>query len=68
MEGKTYLFVQVPTGEVGDFLGISLDMSTNVQFKARICPKCGKMELYVNPDELPKKLKRFRNSKSFFNK
>lgn len=54
MEGKTNIFVQVPTGEVGDFLGISLDMSSNVQFKARICPKCGKMELYINPNELPK--------------
>ena len=30
------------------------------EVKCRICPKCGKIELYINPDDLTKQKKGFR--------
>ena len=40
--------IHVPTGENSTFLGIPYEVSNKYSLKARICPKCGKIELYAN--------------------
>lgn len=42
--------VSIPTGKKGSFLGISYDIPNICELKARICPKCGKVELYTDFD------------------
>ena len=39
--------ISVPTCEKGTFLGIQYDITNQFGLKARICPKCGKIELYA---------------------
>ena len=51
-DGRTDLSIHIPTGEKGSFLGIKFDKEKRVKPLARICPKCGKIELYVDIDEL----------------
>lgn len=41
------LSIHIPTGEKRSFLGIPYDVSNQFGLKARICPKCGKIELYA---------------------
>ena len=51
-DGESDIFVHIPTNEKGSFLGIKYDKTINLLVKARVCPKCGKVELYVDSDEL----------------
>lgn len=39
--------IHIPTGEKRSFFGIPYDVSNQYEVKARICPKCGKIELYA---------------------
>ena len=45
-------YFNVKTGEQGNFLGIKYDTSKQFNLNACVCPRCGKIELYVNPDDL----------------
>ena len=47
VDGKTNISVHIPTGEKGSFLGIEYDKEIILSLKARVCPKCGKVELYT---------------------
>lgn len=40
--------VYVPTGETGSFLGIPYNDGNQYEIKARVCPKCGKIELFAD--------------------
>ena len=51
-DGRTDISVHVPTNEEGSFLGIKYDKTIELDLKARVCPKCGKVELYVNSEKL----------------
>ena len=46
-ESQSTIYLNIPTGK--KFLGF--DRTTRVEPLARICPKCGKVELYVNIEE-----------------
>lgn len=47
MDGKTNISINIPTNEKGDFLGIKYNKTIKFPLKARVCPKCGKVEPYV---------------------
>ena len=40
--------VNIPTGEKTNFLGIPCEVSNRYGVKARVCPRCGKIELYAD--------------------
>ncbi len=50
-DGRTDISLHVPTGEKASILGIKYDKVDKMKLKARFCPNCGKVELYVNPSE-----------------
>lgn len=50
LDGRTNLKVHIPTGEKGEILGMSIDKSITAPLKARICPKCGKIQLFVDQE------------------
>ena len=52
VDGRTDISLHIPTNEQGSFLGIKYEKQKELPLKARVCPKCGKVELYVNKDEL----------------
>lgn len=52
VDGKTDIHVHIPTGEKGSFLGMEIDKTITKELKARVCPKCGKVELYVETTNL----------------
>ena len=45
-------YFNVKTGENTNFLGIKYDETKQINLNACVCPKCGKVDLYVNPDDL----------------
>ncbi len=47
-------YVDVKTGNTVTFLGLTTDETKRTSLRARVCPNCGKVELYINPDELKK--------------
>lgn len=48
-------YVNVKTGKTTtSFLMIPVDETKKVELKVRVCPICGKVELYINPAELNK--------------
>ena len=49
MDGRTDISIHVPTGKKSTFLGLELDKTNKFKIKARMCPKCGKVELYAAP-------------------
>ena len=40
--------LNVPTGETGSFLGMKYNKTNKYQLKSRVCPKCGKVENYID--------------------
>lgn len=48
VDGRSDIYVHIPTGEKGSFLGIKYDQEAREKLLARMCPNCGKIELYVN--------------------
>ena len=47
VDGKTNISIHIPTGTKSNFLGIEYNETIKRPLKARICPKCGKIELYA---------------------
>lgn len=47
-DGRTDVSVHIPTGEQGKFLGFTYDKENEYNLKARVCPKCGKVETYID--------------------
>ena len=52
VDGEVDISVHIPTNEKGSFLGIKYDKNISLNVKARVCPGCGKVELYIDPSEL----------------
>lgn len=52
VDGRTDISIHIPTGEQGSFLGIKFNKENILKPLARVCPKCGKVELYVDVDKL----------------
>ncbi len=51
-DGRSNIRVHIPTGEKTTLLGLELDNTIKAEVKARVCPKCGKVELFVNTSDL----------------
>lgn len=41
------IYMHIPTGQKRNILGFQYDVTKPCKLKARICPKCGKVELYT---------------------
>ena len=52
VDGRSNIRIKIPTGEKGSFLGMEIDKTITEELKARVCPKCGKVELYVDTTNL----------------
>ena len=46
--------VLVPTGETTNFFGIETDKCIVEKVKTRVCPKCGKVEMYIDTTKFDK--------------
>lgn len=53
-DGRTRFFIHIPTGEQDSFMGIKYNKEKRIEPSVRICPKCGKIELYVDIDKVEK--------------
>ena len=51
-DGRTDISIHIPTGKQGSFLGIKYEKSTKLNLLVRVCPNCGKVELYVDIDKI----------------
>lgn len=47
-------YVDIKTGNETSFLGFKTDEINRVDLNVRVCPRCGKVELYVNPEDINK--------------
>lgn len=45
---RSTLRVQVPTGQKANVLGFEVDATKSFVLKARMCPNCGKVDLYAD--------------------
>ena len=48
VDGKTNISISIPTNEKSEILGLTFDKVKKERLKARVCPNCGKVELYIN--------------------
>ena len=48
VDGKSKIFLDIPTGEKGSLLGLTVDKTIRADLKARVCLNCGKTEMYVD--------------------
>jgi len=51
VDGRTDIKIHIPTSEEESFFGIKYNKEIVKEPKVRICPKCGKVELYVDINE-----------------
>ncbi len=47
-------YVDIKTGDTTNFFGLKIDNPKRLELKVKVCPKCGKVELYINPAEIEK--------------
>lgn len=47
-------YVDIKTGKKKDFLGLKLDEKKRAKLNVKLCPNCGKVEMYINPDDIRK--------------
>lgn len=45
-------YVHVKTGKQKKFLGLKIDETKRSDLDVKVCPKCGKIEMYINPDDI----------------
>jgi len=48
VDGRSDISVHIPTNEEASFLGIKYNKEIIQRPKVRVCPKCGKIELYID--------------------
>jgi len=48
-------YVDIKTGEKTSFLGLKIDKTKRLNLSVLICPKCGRVEMYVNPLDINNK-------------
>ena len=52
VDGRSDISLHVPTGETKvNFLGMEYEGMNSFNLKARVCPKCRKVEFYIVPKE-----------------
>lgn len=47
-------YVDIKTGNKTSFLGLKIDETIKVKLNVKICPNCGKVEMYINSNEIEK--------------
>lgn len=50
-DGRSNIRIDIPTGEKADFLGLPIDKMITKRLKARVCLRCGKVEVYIDVNE-----------------
>ncbi len=45
-------YVKIKTGNTTSFLGFNIDETKTLKLNVKICPNCGKVEMYINPNEI----------------
>lgn len=48
VDGRSDISVHIPKNEKGNFFGFTYDKYNKESLKARVCPNCGKVELYID--------------------
>ena len=51
-DGESRVSLRVPTGKNATFLGLPIAVRKDASLRGRMCPNCGKVELYVDLNEL----------------
>lgn len=45
-------YVSIKTGKKTSVLGLEVDETKKIKFNVKVCPKCGKVEMYVSPNDI----------------
>ena len=45
-------YFDLKTGEKGSILGIGFDKTKRFNLNSCVCPKCGKVELFIDPNDI----------------
>lgn len=48
IDERVDISLNIPTGEMKTFLGMPYEVVNRYALKARVCPKCGKIEIYTD--------------------
>ena len=48
VDKRVDISVNIPTGQKASFLGVQYETANRYGLKARVCPQCGKIELYAD--------------------
>ena len=48
VDGESEIYVHIPTNEKASFFGFKYDKEIEKEVKVRVCPKCGKVEMYID--------------------
>lgn len=44
-------YVSIKTGKKTSVLGLEVDETKKIKLNVKVCPKCGKVEMYVSPND-----------------
>lgn len=47
-------YVDIKTGSKKTFFGLKMDETKRVGVSVKLCPNCGKVEMYINPNDVEK--------------
>lgn len=45
-------YVSIKTGKKTSVLGLEVDETNKIKLNVKVCPKCGKVEMYVSPNDI----------------
>ncbi|PWL70394.1 MAG: hypothetical protein DBY23_04755 [Bacillota bacterium] len=45
-------YVSIKTGKKTSVLGLLVDETKKIKLNVKVCPKCGKVEMYVSPTDI----------------
>ena len=45
-------YVSIKTGKKTSVLGLEVDETKEIKLNVKVCPKCGKVEMYVSPNDI----------------
>ena len=45
-------YVSIKTGKKTSVLGLEVDETKKIKLNVKVCPKCGKVEMYVSPNDI----------------
>ena len=45
-------YVSIKTGKKTSVLGLEVDETKKIKLNVKVCPKCGKVEMYISPNDI----------------